>query len=86
MWNRERAACAEAVSVDLLEIPTSDLVDELKRRSDSSVIMLALVGDCGERIYNYYRDGEIIVQLGLVEAQRKQILDALVTDDLNDED
>lgn len=72
--------------VELTEIATSELVDELKRRSSSSVIILALVGDCGERIYNYYRDGEIIVQLGLVEAQRKQILDALIADDLDDED
>lgn len=74
------------MQLELDEIATSELVDELKRRSDSSVIMLAIIGEGGEHIYNYYRDGQIIVQLGLVEAQRKQILDSLITDDLDDED
>lgn len=77
---------AETMSVELAEVPTSALIEELKSRSQSSVILLNMVGEGGASSYQYYRDGDIITCLGLVTAQKKTILNNLEVDDLDDED
>ena len=74
------------MSVELAEIATSDLVTELKYRCNTSVILLAVVGEGGALSYQYYRGGEIVLQLGLVQAMRGQIERELIFDDLEDED
>lgn len=77
---------AEAVQVDLSEVGTLELINELKSRSTSSVIVLSMIGEGGKTDTNFYRDGDIIHQLRQVMAVRQGILSDLEIGDLKDED
>jgi hypothetical protein len=68
------------------EVPTSELVEELRRRSDTSVILLSVLGEGGARDNQFFHDGDVIMRLGLVAAMQHSLKGDLQLGDLDNED